>query len=267
MGVLIGGFLSGLVSGRLTWVTEKGPRITSGTRLAFALVGRRALRHRRPARARLHERRRPQRDGRALDGRLRDDDGHLRHRLRGRLLLPEALDLTWHPWSRTSSRTSSTSSPACSSGSPSATSSSRPASRRRAASPASSTATTSRSCASSSPPRSRRWRACSSSAAAGLLDLDFIYVNPTVPGAGHRGRRRSWASGFILGGYCPGTSVCAAAIGKKDAIVFVLGGFLGVLLYGEAYPAIAGFRERRSTRARSRSTTRSASRAAASPSS
>jgi uncharacterized membrane protein YedE/YeeE len=39
VGVLIGGFLSGLVSGRLTWVTEKGPGITSGTRLAFALMG------------------------------------------------------------------------------------------------------------------------------------------------------------------------------------------------------------------------------------
>ncbi|HVO12882.1 MAG TPA: YeeE/YedE thiosulfate transporter family protein [Vicinamibacteria bacterium] len=39
IGVLIGGFLSGLVSGRLTWTTEKGPRITSRTRLAFALAG------------------------------------------------------------------------------------------------------------------------------------------------------------------------------------------------------------------------------------
>jgi rhodanese-related sulfurtransferase len=47
--------------------------------------------------------------------------------------------------------------------------------------------------------------------------------------------------GFILGGYCPGTSVCAAAIGKKDAITFVVGGFLGVLLYGEAYPLFAGW--------------------------
>jgi rhodanese-related sulfurtransferase len=76
--------------------------------------------------------------------------------------------------------------------------------------------------------------------AAGLLDLDFIYVNPmflapAVVGGVIMGL------GFILGGYCPGTSVCAAAIGKKDAIVFVLGGFLGVLLYGEVYPAIAGF--------------------------
>lgn len=39
LGVLIGGFLSGLVSGRLAWVTEKGPRINDGTRLGFALAG------------------------------------------------------------------------------------------------------------------------------------------------------------------------------------------------------------------------------------
>ena len=39
IGVLIGGFLSGLVSGRLTWATEKGPRIGGGSRLAFALLG------------------------------------------------------------------------------------------------------------------------------------------------------------------------------------------------------------------------------------
>jgi uncharacterized membrane protein YedE/YeeE len=39
LGVLVGGFLSGLVSGRLTWVMEKGPRITSPARLAFALAG------------------------------------------------------------------------------------------------------------------------------------------------------------------------------------------------------------------------------------
>jgi uncharacterized membrane protein YedE/YeeE len=39
IGVLIGGFLSGVVSGRLTWETEKGPGISSRTRLAFALAG------------------------------------------------------------------------------------------------------------------------------------------------------------------------------------------------------------------------------------
>jgi hypothetical protein len=39
IGVLVGGFLSGLVSGRLTWTTERGPRIGNGRRLAFALLG------------------------------------------------------------------------------------------------------------------------------------------------------------------------------------------------------------------------------------
>jgi uncharacterized membrane protein YedE/YeeE len=39
IGVLIGGFLSGLVSGRLTWVTEKGPGLSSRSRLGFALLG------------------------------------------------------------------------------------------------------------------------------------------------------------------------------------------------------------------------------------
>ncbi len=34
--------------------------------------------------------------------------------------------------------------------------------------------------------------------------------------------------GFIVGGFCPGTSLCAAATGKIDAIVFIGGVFLGV---------------------------------------
>ena len=38
-GVLVGGFLSGVVSRRLTWVTEKGPRATTGLRLAMAAAG------------------------------------------------------------------------------------------------------------------------------------------------------------------------------------------------------------------------------------
>jgi hypothetical protein len=75
---------------------------------------------------------------------------------------------------------------------------------------------------------------------AGVLDLDLVFVNPTflwpaVVGGAVMGL------GFVLGGYCPGTSVCAAAIGKKDALVFVAGGFLGVFAYGEVYPSIAGF--------------------------
>ena len=74
----------------------------------------------------------------------------------------------------------------------------------------------------------------------GLLDAELIFVNPTwlypaVLGGIIMGL------GFILGGYCPGTSVCAAAIGKVDAMFFVGGGLLGVLIFGELFPLYKGF--------------------------
>ena len=49
--------------------------------------------------------------------------------------------------------------------------------------------------------------------------------------------------GFILGGYCPGTSVCAAAIGKVDGMFFVGGGILGVFVFGELFPLYEKFYE------------------------
>jgi hypothetical protein len=42
-------------------------------------------------------------------------------------------------------------------------------------------------------------------------------------------------AGFIIGGFCPGTSVCAAAIGKVDAMFFVAGGLIGILFFGQTY--------------------------------
>lgn len=44
--------------------------------------------------------------------------------------------------------------------------------------------------------------------------------------------------GFIVGGFCPGTSVCAAATGKIDGIVFVGGVFLGILGYSFTYESL-----------------------------
>jgi uncharacterized membrane protein YedE/YeeE len=43
-------------------------------------------------------------------------------------------------------------------------------------------------------------------------------------------------AGFIMGGYCPGTSFCGAAIGKIDAMIFIVGLFLGVFIFAEGYP-------------------------------
>ncbi len=34
-----------------------------------------------------------------------------------------------------------------------------------------------------------------------------------------------------MGGFCPGTSFCAASIGKIDALVFIGGLFIGVLIF------------------------------------
>jgi rhodanese-related sulfurtransferase len=42
--------------------------------------------------------------------------------------------------------------------------------------------------------------------------------------------------GFILGGYCPGTGVCAAAVGKIDGMLFMVGAMFGVLIFAEGYP-------------------------------
>ena len=74
----------------------------------------------------------------------------------------------------------------------------------------------------------------------GFLDTGLIYVNtmfllPAIVGGIIMG------VGFIIGGYCPGTSMCALSIGKLDAMTFVGGGLLGVFLYAELYPFISGF--------------------------
>lgn len=39
LGVLVGGFLSGAIAGRLNFKVEKGPNITRKTRLVFAVIG------------------------------------------------------------------------------------------------------------------------------------------------------------------------------------------------------------------------------------
>lgn len=70
----------------------------------------------------------------------------------------------------------------------------------------------------------------------GLLDLNIIYINPTYLQSAIVGGL-IMGLGFVIGGFCPGTSVCAAAIGKVDAMFFVLGSVLGVFVFAEAYPS------------------------------
>lgn len=72
-----------------------------------------------------------------------------------------------------------------------------------------------------------------------LLDVSIIYVNPTflwsaLIGGGIMG------FGFIIGGFCPGTSACAAATGRVDGMAFLLGSVIGIFAFAEGYPLLEG---------------------------
>lgn len=74
----------------------------------------------------------------------------------------------------------------------------------------------------------------------GYLDLSLVYISdtyiiPQVVGGLILGM------GFIVGGYCPGTSFVAFSTGKKDAIVFILGVTFGIFIFGELFPFIEDF--------------------------
>jgi len=74
----------------------------------------------------------------------------------------------------------------------------------------------------------------------GVLDLSYTYINPTF----------LWPQivgglilgvGFVIGGYCPGTSCVALATGKMDALVYLAGIMAGILVYSLIEPAINTF--------------------------
>lgn len=69
----------------------------------------------------------------------------------------------------------------------------------------------------------------------GWVDLSLVYINPTYLSSAIVGGVVMGA-GFIMGGYCPGTSFCGASIGKIDAWIFIVGLFIGVGLFGGGYP-------------------------------
>ncbi|MCB9456676.1 MAG: YeeE/YedE family protein [Anaerolineaceae bacterium] len=66
----------------------------------------------------------------------------------------------------------------------------------------------------------------------GLLDYNLVWVNPTYMWPGIVGGL-IMGIGFILGGFCPGTSLVAAATLKIDGMFFVLGAFFGIFMFGE----------------------------------
>jgi rhodanese-related sulfurtransferase/uncharacterized membrane protein (DUF485 family) len=76
--------------------------------------------------------------------------------------------------------------------------------------------------------------------ALGLLDYNLVWVNPTYLWPGIVGGL-IMGVGFIIGGFCPGTSLVATATGKLDGLFFVLGAFFGIFLFGETVAFFEGF--------------------------
>ena len=76
--------------------------------------------------------------------------------------------------------------------------------------------------------------------AAGALDMSRVFVNPTYLWPGIVGGL-IMGVGFVVGGFCPGTSLVAAATLKLDGILFVAGALTGVWLFGESVSSFETF--------------------------
>ena len=74
----------------------------------------------------------------------------------------------------------------------------------------------------------------------GWIDMSELYVVPTYLGATITGGVLM-GIGFLAAGFCPGTSFLAASIGKIDGMVFIIGAFIGIFVFGEIFPFISDF--------------------------
>jgi hypothetical protein len=76
----------------------------------------------------------------------------------------------------------------------------------------------------------------------GWIDMNAVFVNQYFIGSAIVGGI-IMGFGFVIGGFCPGTSACAAAIGKIDAMIFIGGVVLGAMIFDFAHPLYAKFME------------------------
>ncbi len=74
----------------------------------------------------------------------------------------------------------------------------------------------------------------------GWIDLGRVYLLPTC----------MWPQilggfvlgvGFVMGGYCPTTSVVATVSGKLDGLIFIVGMMIGAIFFAEVFPVLEGF--------------------------
>jgi hypothetical protein len=69
------------------------------------------------------------------------------------------------------------------------------------------------------------------------VDITQLYVHPTFLWAAIVGGI-FMGLGFLIGGFCPGTSMCSAAIGKLDGLAYVFGLMLGIFIFSEFFDLI-----------------------------
>lgn len=74
----------------------------------------------------------------------------------------------------------------------------------------------------------------------GFMDLALVYATPTfllpqVIGGLILG------FGFVIGGYCPGTSAVSAATGRVDGMIYLVGLITGTFVFGEFFPLVERF--------------------------
>lgn len=74
----------------------------------------------------------------------------------------------------------------------------------------------------------------------GLLDFSRVWVPPTYLGPAIVGGL-VLGVGFIVGGYCPGTSLVSMSTFKVDGLFFVLGVFFGLFAFAESVPLVWQF--------------------------
>ncbi len=76
--------------------------------------------------------------------------------------------------------------------------------------------------------------------AIGWIDFEQIFVPPTYLAASVAGGL-ALGIGFIIGGYCPGTSLVSSATLKLDGLAFLAGVAAGIFLFGLTSPYVKEF--------------------------